>query len=231
MSQDPLLARWPEAERIVDNVLDLPPVERRQRAREGCAADLDLWHVVERLLDEADRDEPLAPVPIDAGDFPEESDTTPDRIGPYRVLGQLGRGGMGWVFRAVRDDSAAAPPVAVKLLDVRARSREATVRFARERETLARLQHPNIARLLDGGVGDDGTPYLVMELIEGESIDTYCRHRLMDLSSRLDLFLQVCRAVEFAHARLVPTIRATGPLTRCGSSCWTRIRIPPARRC
>jgi serine/threonine protein kinase len=202
VSDDDLLARWPEAERIVDGVLDLPADARRQRARDACALDPALWQLVERLLAEADRDEPLVAVDILADEPALDVESPPQQIGPYRVLGQLGRGRMGWVLRAVRDGSP-APPVALKLLDVRARSREALKRFDRERETMARLQHPNIARLVDGGIAEDRTPYLVMELVEGTRVDAFCDTNHLDVAARLRLFLQVCAAVEYAHSRLV----------------------------
>ncbi len=203
MNQDDLLARWPEAERIVDELLDLAPEARRGRLREIDDIDPGLRVIVERLVDEAERDEPLVAGGLLAVAPAPEAERVPDRVGPYRVLGQLGRGGMGLVLRAVREGSPPPPPVALKLLDVLARSEDARRRFDRERETLARLEHPNIARLLDGGVAEDGAPYLVMELVDGRPIDAYCDVNRLDVPSRLRLFLQVCAAVEYAHGRFV----------------------------
>ena len=200
MSRDDLIARWPDAERIVDGLLDLPSAARRRRAVDACGPDAELRRVVERLLDEADRDAPLNAAAIEVADH--AADALRPQVGPYRVLGQLGRGGMGWVLRVVRDGSP-APPVALKLLDIRTPSREALIRFDRERDTLARLQHPNIARLLDGGVADDGTPYLVMELVDGRPIDAVDAADRRDIHSCLRLFLQVAAAVEYAHGQLV----------------------------
>ena len=203
MSQDDLLARWPEAERIVDGLLDLPAEARRQRVRDDATLDAALRSIVERLLDEADRDEPLVATGlIEAASTPDH-EQPPERVGPYRVLGQLGRGGMGLVLRAVREGSPPPPPVALKLLDVRAQSDEARRRFDRERETMARLEHPNVARLLDGGVADGGAPYLVIELIDGRPINAFCDDNRLDIAARVRLSLQVCAAVEYAHSRFV----------------------------
>ena len=203
MSQDDLLARWPEAERIVDGLLDLPPEARRERVRDDHALDPDLRNIVERLLDEAERDVPLVSGGLLEAVRVPDTEQPPEEVGPYRVLGQLGRGGMGLVLRAVREGSPPPPAVALKLLDVRAHSEEARRRFDRERETMARLEHPNIARLLDGGIAEDGTPYLVMELIEGRPIDAFCDDGRLDVAARIRLFLQVCAAVEYAHGRFV----------------------------
>lgn len=138
----------------------------------------------------------------------------PRRVGAYELLELLGSGGMGSVYRARRVGSDFESEVAVKLLQpgpARADgmsmggsfSPEAARRFARERQILAELSHPGIAHLIDGGTHDDGTPFLVMELIEGRPIDAYCRDEVLDLQARLDLFLDVCAAVRHAHARLV----------------------------
>ena len=129
--------------------------------------------------------------------------TVPDFVGPFRVLAELGRGGMGRVLLAVRDGLEGAPRVAIKVLDRQVDNAEARRRFDRERETLARLEHPHIARLYDGGVTADGVPYLVMEFVEGLAIDRHCDEHRLDLGARLALMRQVCEAVEFAHGRLV----------------------------
>jgi eukaryotic-like serine/threonine-protein kinase len=125
-----------------------------------------------------------------------------DRIGPYRLLRELGRGGMGVVYLAERADRQYDQRVAIKLVS----STSGTValsRFLRERQFLADLQHPAIARLLDGGVTDGGDPYLVMELVEGRPIDRHCRHVDASVEERLAVFLDVCDAVQYAHRRLI----------------------------
>ena len=192
MSQDELLARWPDAERIVDGLLDLTPDARRQQARDACALDPVLWRVVERLLDEADRDEPLVASVVLDDEQALDTEPPPDRIGPYHVLGQLGRGGMGWVLRAVREGSSPSLPVATEAVGRSRALAEATKRFDRERETMARLLHPNIARLLDGGLAEDGAPYLVMELVEGPPIDAFCDANRLDVTAGSD---SSCRCV------------------------------------
>jgi len=135
----------------------------------------------------------------------EEAEALPpvERIGPYRVLEQIGRGGMGVVYRAVRDDGEFDQQVAIKLVQPGADRENVLRRFEQERQILAGLEDPNIARLYDGGRHDDGRPYFAMEYVEGIRLDHYCdRHRL-SVDERLDLFVQVARAVQHAHSRLV----------------------------
>jgi eukaryotic-like serine/threonine-protein kinase len=125
------------------------------------------------------------------------------RIGPYRVLAALGAGGMGSVYLAVRDDAEYEQRVAIKVMRGGPLSREFQARFRTERQILARLQHPNIARLQDGGTTSDGTPYLVMEFVDGEPIDAYCDRLELGLVARLRLFRTVCAAVHAAHQHLI----------------------------
>ena len=126
-----------------------------------------------------------------------------DRLGAWRLVEELGRGGMGVVFRAERADRQFEKQVAIKLLASAALGRETQRRFLRERQILAGLDHPSVARLLDGGVTPDGTPFLVMELVDGEPIDRWCARQGAGLEQRLALFLDVCDAVAAAHERLV----------------------------
>src|ERR1700742_2260768 len=123
------------------------------------------------------------------------------RLGPWRLLHLIGRGGAGEVYLAERADGAFQQRVAVKVMQRGAVAEVA--RFQAEREILARLEHPGIARLLDGGVTDDGRPYMTMEFVEGRSITDYCRLINATLEQRLGLFLQVCDAVAYAHRNLV----------------------------
>jgi eukaryotic-like serine/threonine-protein kinase len=125
------------------------------------------------------------------------------RFGPYRVLSELGRGGMGAVYLAVRDDDSFEQKVAIKRIQHGLASEEVLARFAAERQILAALVHPNIARLLDGGSATDGSPYLVMEAIAGRRITVYAADEELALEARLRLFVQVCGAVQFAHQNLV----------------------------
>ena len=125
------------------------------------------------------------------------------RFGPYRVISEIGRGGMGVVYRAARADDAFHKEVALKLLHTDLESDFFAERFRRERQILASLEHPNIARLLDGGADDSGRPYCVLELIDGEHIDVYCREHGLDVAARLELVRTACSAVALAHSRLV----------------------------
>jgi serine/threonine protein kinase len=126
-----------------------------------------------------------------------------DKLGPYRIVEPIGRGGMGIVYRATRDDESFTRDVAIKLIDPTMRSEEILQRFRAERQILAMLDHPNIARLIDGGTAPDGSPYLVMEYVAGRPLLEYCDTHRLGLERRLALFLTVCDAVQFAHQRLV----------------------------
>jgi serine/threonine-protein kinase len=132
-----------------------------------------------------------------------ESDLRPDAlVGPYRLLREIGTGGMGAVWLAERADGSLKRQVALKL--PRAMwSPGLAQRMARERDILAALEHPNIARLYDAGNDAPGRPFLALEYVEGEPIDAYCRQRSLNLKARLQLLLQVAHAVAFAHSRLV----------------------------
>jgi eukaryotic-like serine/threonine-protein kinase len=125
------------------------------------------------------------------------------RIGPYRLDEIIGSGGMGEVFRATRIDAEFKMQVAIKLIQAGRDTKLVVNRFKGERQILAGLDHPNIARLLDGGSTADGMPYFVMELVKGQPIQEYCEQLRLNLSARLELFLQVCGAVQYAHQRLV----------------------------
>lgn len=126
-----------------------------------------------------------------------------ERIGAYRIVGVLGTGGMGDVFRAVRDDDQYEAEVAIKLMRADVRSSVVEQRFRKERQILAALDHRNIARLLDGGTAEGGAPYVVMELVNGEPIDAYCEANKLGMHERVQIFLQVCAAVSYAHQHLV----------------------------
>src|SRR5687767_12911239 len=144
----------------------------------------------------------------DWGDAPSESpethnaDITGERIGAYRIVRSLGQGGMGEVFLAERADDQFRQQVAIKLVRRGLLSRHAQGRLRLERQILATLDHPNIARLLDGGT-TEGTPYIVMEYIDGAPIDLYCDGRKLSIEARLTLFQTVCSAVHRAHQNLI----------------------------
>ena len=137
-------------------------------------------------------------------------DTIPDpaagpdlRLGAYRLVREIGRGGVGQVFLAERNDGQFRQNVAIKLLKRGMDSDAVLQRFRNERQILASLDHPNIARVIDGGAAHDGRPYLVMEYIDGTAITEYCRACRASLETRVELMLQVCEAVQHAHQRLL----------------------------
>src|SRR5688572_11922284 len=123
------------------------------------------------------------------------------RIGPYRTLREIGEGGMGSVYLAAREDDEYRKQVAIKTIRCDAGSELNVRRFRQERQILADLDHPNIARLLDGGTTPEGVPYLVMELVDGIPIDIHCERAQLSIDRRLELFGQVCSAVAHAHDR------------------------------
>jgi eukaryotic-like serine/threonine-protein kinase len=207
-------AEWSRIETILDEVLEIEPPARAEALDRACAGDAILRAHVERLL-AADTDAAQfletpamvyaagivsgAASEIDA----DEQEQPGDRIGPYGLIREIGRGGMGRVFLANRADGQFEQLVALKLVRHGPYGGEILGRFLRERQILARLHHPNIARLLDGGVSADGRPYFAMEYVEGEPITAYCDGRSLDVSRRLALFALVCDAVQYAHQNLV----------------------------
>jgi serine/threonine protein kinase len=125
------------------------------------------------------------------------------RVGSYEIVEEIGAGGMGEVYRAIRADDQFHKQVAIKLVRVGYDSDFIVARFRTERQVLAGLEHPNIARLLDGGTTKEGIPYFAMELIDGQPLYEYCDSRELNTSDRLRLFLQICSAVQYAHQRLI----------------------------
>ncbi|GAB5521671.1 MAG: hypothetical protein RhofKO_39220 [Rhodothermales bacterium] len=186
---------------LLDQLLDLPDTERAG-AIEGLPEPAEVKDELRALLRAAGAADPYFAEHPPA--FELLTDVEPmhaQRIGDYRVIRELGRGGMGAVFLAERADGAYQQQVAIKL--VQSFSSEAFNRFRSERQILARLNHPHIAGLMDGGVTEAGTPYLVMEYIEGVPITQYCRERNASVHERLHLFAVVCEAVQYAHRNLV----------------------------
>jgi serine/threonine protein kinase/Flp pilus assembly protein TadD len=197
--------RWREVDRIFAAALDLPPGQRPAWLDEACEGSPQLRQAVERLLAaDARRNSFLDQQPgeILTSALAGEAEDG-ERLGPYRLLRPLGHGGMGTVYLAVRDDTQENRQVAVKILHSGLENTALRHRFLAERQILARLDHPGIARLYTVGATEDGRPYLVMERIEGEPVDAYCdRHRLT-VGQRLALFRKICAAVEHAHRHLL----------------------------
>lgn len=178
--------------------LDQPEGERDAWLEANCGTDEALKQTILRLASaEAASGDFLEAGPLRAG----IGDPAGKRIGRYELIDELGRGGMGAVYRARRADGAFQQQVAIKLFLHAAISATALQRFTAERQILATLEHPGIARLIDGGSTDDGMPYVVMELIDGEPITRYCERHELDLSARLKLVQNVCETLDAAHRK------------------------------
>ena len=184
-------------EDIIDRARRLPETARLAFLQEVCGGDEALC---DEILQWVASGHATAP-PSDPASL--DSYRRVDHIGPWRVLRSLGRGGMGEVFLAERADGQFRQQVAVKVVAPGRVSPQVLGRLRIEREILATLVHPNIARLLDGGTLADGSPYIVMEYVDGEPIDVYCDRRCLDLVARIELFRTVCAAVQCAHQNLV----------------------------
>ncbi len=198
--------RWQRAKQILDEVIALEPQARSPFLERACADDADIRKEVESLLashDEAGTGFLKSPAVDLKAAAQATSEWTGRRIGVYQIVEEIGHGGMGEVYRAVRADGQYSKEVAIKFVRGGFDSKFVLERFRNERQILATLDHPNIARLFDGSTTDDGIPYLVMELIEGERIDQYCDEQKLSITQRLQLFRQVCAAVQYAHQRLV----------------------------
>jgi non-specific serine/threonine protein kinase/serine/threonine-protein kinase len=196
--------RWSEAKRILDEALELPYAERSAFIARSCGHDADLRADVESLAEAADDTDSLldAPVPVPFDAVPPRS-RLGDRIGAYELLGELGRGGMGVVYLARRADDEFQKKVAIKLLSGGLPDEVTLERFRSERQISASLDHPHIARLLDGGTTERGEPFFVMEYVEGEPLLEYCEKRGLPTPDRLRLYRDVCAAVTYAHQNLV----------------------------
>ncbi len=196
---------WSTIESLFHRLLELPSSERAAFLNAECKDDLELRNAVESLLDHADKDTMIdAAVQQAAHSFLNtEDDLSGSRIGPYEIRQLLGKGGMGAVYLAERADDQYHKQVAIKLIRTGRANDEVMQRFLVERQILATLEHPYIGHLLDGGTTDSGLPYLVMEYVEGESIDVYCQKNKLSIPERLKLFQKVCSAVQYAHQKLV----------------------------
>jgi len=150
-----------------------------------------------------DDPDPTSPTEVDDGSGAAALVPLPERIGHYRVRRELGRGGMGTVYLAERDEPGLRKTVAVKVVSRGMDSAFVLRRFRTERQILAGLEHPGIARLYDGGTTDEGLPYFVMEYVDGEDLVAYCDRHHLPVRTRLQLFLRVCEAVQYAHQGLV----------------------------
>ena len=189
---------WERVRELFHACVELAPNDRRPLL--DAEHDETIRAETESLLHEHDT----------AGDFLDESlwelgrgMPRETKIGPYRLVRQLGNGGISAVYLAEREGEQFTQRVAIKLVRADATGAAMLRRFRQERQILAALEHPNIARLLDGGTSSSGLPFLAMEYVEGTPIDVYCRERALPLDARLRLFLQLCDAVQYAHRNLV----------------------------
>src|SRR6266446_5542818 len=200
-------ARWEQIDKVVAAALELPAPERDTYVDSVCGAGTPLSTEVRALirayeqagdfLDSVTYRGNASAIEAEAGSFEGR------RAGPYRLIRVIGRGGMGMVYLGRRDDEQFEKEVAVKLIDLALYSPSLMRRFQHERRILAGLEHPNIARLLDAGLTSEGIPFIVMEFVAGEPVHEYCRKQDLPVRERLQLFLKICDAVQFAHRNLV----------------------------
>ncbi|MCG8403684.1 MAG: serine/threonine-protein kinase [Phycisphaerales bacterium] len=201
-------ARWHEVRELLISTCELNPAERDSFLSRACAGDAELREEVESILINSDDVPDFLQTPA-AEAFPDlfeqehPSSLIGQHVGAYKVIKLLGSGGMGAVYLAARADGQYEKNVAIKLIQHRMISEEIIRRFHNERQTQAKLDHANIARLLDGGVTDTGLPYFVMEYVDGTPIDRFCDEQRLSTFQRITLFLRVMSAVQYAHRNLI----------------------------
>ena len=197
--------RWQQIEELFFAALEQDAAGRAGLLAQASDADPELAREVAAMLAAHEGNESPDVERFLLGDPPEPRPGTRlgSQVGAYRLVELIGRGGMGEVYLAERADGEFQQRVAVKLLRAGFDNAQAIARFRAERGILARLEHPNIARLLDGGVTEEGLPFLAMEYIQGEPITHFCEARKLSIEDRLRLFVDACRAVDFAHRNLV----------------------------
>lgn len=195
---------WKKIGSIVERALACAAADREQYLHQVYEEAPELRAEIEAMLAAYEENSDFLESPAISG-ITFDADALPSRyIGPYRVMRHIGQGGMGEVFLAQREDGPVNQPVAVKL--IRAAGQETDfmlIRFQVEQQILSELNHPNIARLLDAGATDDGRPYFVMEYVDGLPITSYCDQHKLPVDQRLDLFVQACKAVQFAHQNFI----------------------------
>ena len=197
--------RWQRVEYLFNQAVALPPPERMAWLAGETGGDPELLAEVRALL-ESDQEAPgFVELQVQGGllDFHEQQPAPVRMAGPYRLVRQLGQGGMGTVWLAERADGQYQGEVAIKLVRPGMDTEFFLTRFRRERQTLARLRHPHIARLLDSGTTADGLPYIVMERVDGCPVNQFCRDQKLSVEDTLSLFLRICEAVAYAHHNFV----------------------------
>ncbi len=192
--------RWARIHAVLLDALERPEEEQSAFLGEACAGDRELLAEVASLVRAHEGDGPISRLDSEALGV---SAAPPTQIGPYRIIRRLGQGGMGSVYLAQREGAGFTQQVALKLIRAGFADPHLAERLEAERRILARLEHPGIARLIDGGTTPDGQPYYAMEYVEGTSLLDYCESRRLDTAARIRLFAEVCDAVHYAHQQLV----------------------------
>jgi serine/threonine-protein kinase len=204
----PASERWARVKELFEAAADLTSNERTALLRKECDGDAALRRDVESLLDsDAQTDgfieQPVLEMPRDLFPEPPDESLVGRQFGAYQIIREIGRGGSGAVYLAARADDEYRKEVAIKLIRRGLDTEDILRRFRNERQILAQLDHPNIARLIDGGTTDDGLPYFVMEYVNGQPIGAYCNAHSLSTTDRLNIFRKVCAAVTYAHQNLV----------------------------
>lgn len=194
--------RWKQIEAIFVEASELAGTDRDAYLIAACGQDAELRAEVESLLTSEDLGLIAPAISEAAGEVSQQADLPGKMFGPYRIVDRIGEGGMGVVYRAERADGQFEQQVAIKVIRAGVAASARIERFLAERSILAQLQHPNIARLIDGGT-HSGSPFLVMELVEGKPIHEYCQHWKLGVREIVELFIPVCEAVQHAHASLI----------------------------
>jgi serine/threonine protein kinase len=198
------LPHWERIKSVFAQAIELDPAARLEFVQKECGDDDELCRAVISWLSSYDEaDDFIETPPPGISEVRTNYSTTGRQIGNYRIVDEIGRGGMGAVFLAERSDGEFRQRVAIKVIRHAIAERELIDRFKRERQILASLNHPNIARLLDGGISADGLPFLAMEFVEGKRITEHIASKKMGLNAALRTFLKVCSAVGYAHRNLV----------------------------
>ena len=197
---------WEQVKTLFAAALEREPAERERFLAQACE-DVSVREEVASLLQAHDESSAFIAQPaVEQAGLVAQREPQPwigRRLGAWRITGEIGHGGMSRVYKAVRDDAQYEKEAAVKVLRPGLDSDSLLQRFKIERQILARLSHPNIAHLLDGGATEEGAPYLVMEYIDGQPIDAYCDAHRLNIEQRLDLFRTLCAAVQYVHQHLM----------------------------
>ena len=206
-------ASWSEVEELFHRALACPPGERRALVERETGADTELAREVLSLVESGEQEElgldraledRRGRLGEELGALGQELGTPiPQEVGPWRIDARIGDGGMGEVYLAHRREGRVEQRAAIKFLRPGASHADLLRRFVLERQALVLLDHVNTARFLDAGATEHGTPWLAMEYVDGEPIDRWCDHRRLDVRRRIELFLEVCGAVQYSHQNLI----------------------------